>query len=89
MKQTKQPVTIERTSKEYKFGMLTGRLLIVLGIIGILYSLWSYDKEFGQLPSSLAELLEDQKSVYVSSMAIPVGFIIFYFEKFLAWWNNG
>lgn len=87
--QVQQPVTIERTAKQYKFGMLIGSLLMALGVLACMYSVYKFTLNFERYPTSFTELVEDQKSIYVALAGIIVGFLIFRFEKFLAWWNNG
>ncbi len=89
MLRIEQPVTIERTAKQYKFGMVVGFLMMVFGVGATLYSVNGFFENYERLPRTFAELLEDQKAVYVSVPGIVIGFVVYYFERFLAWWNNG
>lgn len=89
MLRIEQPVTIERTAKQYKFGMVVGFLMMAFGVGATLYSVNGFFENYERLPRTFAELLEDQKAVYVSVPGIVIGFVVYYFERFLAWWNNG
>lgn len=84
-----QTVTIERTDKQFKFGMLIGFLMMPFGIAATAYSIKEFTDNFGRLPQSFTELAQDQNAVYVSIAGVTVGFTIYSFERFLAWWNNG
>lgn len=83
------PVVIERTAKIYKFGMLIGLGMMILGVALTAYSLYQFTHNFGRIPNSFAEFFNEHKAVYVSLSGIVLGFCIYRFEKFLAWWNNG
>jgi hypothetical protein len=87
--QVQQPMTIERTAKQYKFGMLVGFLLMALGILASMYSVYKFTQNYERYPISFTELAEDQKSIYVALSGIVGGFVVYRFEKFLAWWNHG
>jgi len=84
-----QTLTIERTAKQYKFGMVIGLLMMAFGVGATLYSVNGFFENYERLPRTFAELAEDQKAVYVSLPGIALGLVVYYFERFLAWWNNG
>jgi len=83
------PVVIERTAKIYKLGMLVGSGMMLFGVLAIAYSLHVFFQTLERYPLSIGEFLGEQKSVYVSLGSIVFGFLVYRFEKFLAWWNNG
>lgn len=83
------PVTIERTSKQYKLGMVIGKgfMLVALGMTG--FSLYAFVQNHGRYPVAVSEFLSDQPSVYVAVAGFVIGFLVYRVEVFLAWWNNG
>jgi hypothetical protein len=84
-----RPVTIERTSKQYKLGMLIGWSFMALGVGMLAYSLHVFTENFGRYPVSVSEFLTDERSGYVALGGILVGFVLYRIEVLLAWWNNG
>lgn len=87
--EVRQPVTIERTDKQYKFGILVGFIIMLMGIGSSAFLIYRYVENYNHIPYTFAALAEDQRAIYVSLAGIVFGFILFYLEKFLAWWNNG
>jgi hypothetical protein len=86
---SQQPIAIERTSKQFKFGMIVGFLMMLFGVCATVNSVYLFIQNYDRLPETFAELANDQKPVYVSLFSIALGFIVYHFERFLAWWNNG
>lgn len=87
--QMQQLVTLERTFKQYKFGMAVGYLMAAFSIGARLYAIYEFQGNYDRWPQSFAELAADQKDIYVSAPGIALGVAIYKFEKVLAWWNNG
>src|SRR3989338_7190099 len=83
------PVVIERTAKIYKLGMIAGWALMIISGLMTLYSFYVFNENNCRIPSSFSEFLTEQPAVYVSLGGIVLGFLIYRFEKVLAWWNNG
>ena len=83
------PVVIERTAKIYKLGMIAGWALMLMSTLMTFYSFYVFNETNGRIPSSFSEFVTEQPVFYVSLGGIVLGFLIYRFEKVLAWWNNG